>query len=95
LARCYRHEPFHAAPGWIPGSAYNTVDVNGTLVHMGELALAAGVCTVAAGIWNSRKGQILAFGAAMALPFSALGLLFTLLGEQTNRLSYYRAPDRP
>ncbi len=53
-----------------------TVDVNGTLVHMGELALAAGVCTVAAGIWNSRKGRSWLL-VLNGLAFSALGLLFT------------------
>ena len=29
----------------------------GTVVHLGELALAAGVCTIAAGIWSSGKGK--------------------------------------
>ncbi len=53
-----------------------TVDVNGTLVHMGELALAAGVCTVAAGIWNSRKGRAWLL-VLNGLALSALGLLFT------------------
>jgi len=53
-----------------------TVDVNGTLVHMGELALAAGVCTVAAGIWSLGKGRAW-FLALNGLALSALGLLFT------------------
>jgi len=53
-----------------------TVDVNGTLVHMGELALAAGVCTVAAGIWNSRKGRAWLL-VLNGLALSALGCLFT------------------
>jgi len=34
-----------------------SVKSTGTLVHMGELALAAGACTVAAGIWNFRRGN--------------------------------------
>ncbi|MGA3260442.1 MAG: hypothetical protein ABSE35_16290 [Bryobacteraceae bacterium] len=53
-----------------------TVDVNGTLVHMGELALAAGVCTIAAGIWSSREGRAW-FLMLNGLALTALGLLFT------------------
>ena len=48
----------------------------GTLVHMGMLALAAGACTIAAGIGSSRKGKswlLLLNGLAC----SALGLIFT------------------
>jgi uncharacterized membrane protein HdeD (DUF308 family) len=33
------------------------VHSRGTVVHMGMLALAAGACTIAAGIWSSRKGK--------------------------------------
>ena len=29
----------------------------GTVVHMGMLALAAGACTITAGVWNSRTGK--------------------------------------
>jgi len=29
----------------------------GTVFHLGEIALAAGICTIAAGIWSSRNGK--------------------------------------
>ena len=53
-----------------------TVDVNGTLVLMGELALAAGVCTIAAGIWTSGKGRAW-FLVLNGLACGALGAIFT------------------
>jgi uncharacterized membrane protein HdeD (DUF308 family) len=53
-----------------------TVRYGGTLEEMGMLALAAGVCTIAAGIWSSGKGR---FWLLMlnGLALSALGLIFT------------------
>jgi uncharacterized membrane protein HdeD (DUF308 family) len=48
----------------------------GTLVNMGMLALAAGVCTIAAGIWSSRKGKSWLL-ALNGLACSALGLILT------------------
>ena len=46
----------------------------GTGVHLGELALAAGVCTIAAGVWNYRnsKSWLLVLNG---LAFSALGAI--------------------
>ncbi len=52
------------------------VDNRGTVVHMGMLALVAGACTIAAGIWSSRKGKswlLVLNGFAC----SVLGLIFT------------------
>ncbi|HEY9140265.1 MAG TPA: hypothetical protein VIN93_05200 [Bryobacteraceae bacterium] len=53
-----------------------TVDVNGTLVHMGELALAAGVCTIAAGTWSFAKGKSWLL-VLNGIACSALGVIFT------------------
>ena len=53
-----------------------SVDVSGTLVHIGMLALAAGVCTVAAAIWSYREGRSWLL-VLNGLALSALGLLFT------------------
>jgi len=47
----------------------------GTVVDMGMLTLAAGVCTIAAGIWSSQKGKSW-FLVLNGLACSALGLLF-------------------
>ncbi len=62
-----------------------TVDVSGTLVHMGELALAAGVCTIAAGIWSSanRRSWFLVLNG---LACSALGVVFTFWA--TRRIAF-------
>lgn len=51
------------------------VDHRNTLLYMGMLALAAGACTIAAGLWSFRKRQtslLVLNGAAC----SALGLIF-------------------
>jgi len=48
----------------------------GTVRYMGELALAAGVCTIAAGVWNSRKGKSWLL-ALNGLALSAFGLVCT------------------
>ena len=47
-----------------------------TLAQMGVLALAAGACTIAAGIWSSRKGKSWLL-VLNGLACSALGLIFT------------------
>jgi uncharacterized membrane protein HdeD (DUF308 family) len=52
-----------------------TVRYAGTLEQMGMLALAAGVCTIAAGIWSSREGRSW-FLVLNGLALSALGLIF-------------------
>jgi uncharacterized membrane protein HdeD (DUF308 family) len=52
------------------------VHSRGTVVHMGMLALAAGACTIAAGIWSSRKGKSWLL-VLNGLACSALGLIFT------------------
>src|SRR6185437_9853240 len=51
------------------------VNGRGAIVNMGMLALAAGACTVAAGIWSSRNGQSWLL-VLNGLAFSALGLIF-------------------
>jgi uncharacterized membrane protein HdeD (DUF308 family) len=52
------------------------VHSRGTVVHMGMLVLAAGACTIAAGIWSSRKGKSWLL-VLNGLACSALGLIFT------------------
>ena len=54
-----------------------------TVVRMGMLALAAGACTIAAGVWSfpKRKSWLLLNGLAL----SALGLIFTFW---TGRLAF-------
>jgi len=52
-----------------------TVRYGGTLEQMGMLALAAGVCTIAAGIWSSGKGRAW-FLVLNGLALSALGSIF-------------------
>jgi len=47
-----------------------------TVVDMGMLALAAGACTIAAGIWSSGKGKAWLL-VLNGLACSALGLIFT------------------
>jgi len=47
-----------------------------TVVVLGELALAAGACTIAAGMWRSAKGKSWLL-ALNGLALSALGLIFT------------------
>jgi uncharacterized membrane protein HdeD (DUF308 family) len=47
-----------------------------TLVDMGIVALAAGVCTIAAGFWNSRKSRSWLL-VLNGFAFSALGLILT------------------
>jgi uncharacterized membrane protein HdeD (DUF308 family) len=51
------------------------VHSRGTVVNMGMLALAAGACTVTAGIWSSRRGKSW-FLVLNGLACSALGLIF-------------------
>ncbi len=53
-----------------------SVRYGGTLEHMGMLALAAGVCMIAAGVWSSREGRSWLL-VLNGLALSALGLLFT------------------
>ncbi len=53
-----------------------SVRYGGTLVDMGVLALAAGGCTIAAGIWISRAGKSWLL-VLNGLALSALGLIFT------------------
>ncbi len=50
--------------------------LNGTVVFLGELTLAAGACTIAAGIWSSREGKSWLL-ALNGLACSVLGLIFT------------------
>ncbi len=60
--------------------------VHGTIVFLGKLALAAGACTIAAGLWRSTKGKswlLVVNGFAL----SALGLIF-------NNLTHYRISFR-
>jgi len=52
------------------------VNNRGTLVQMGVLALAAGACTIATGIWSSRNGQSWLL-VLNGLACSALGLILT------------------
>ncbi len=52
------------------------VQYRGTVVQMGMLALAAGVCTIVAGIWSSRRGKSW-FLVLNGLACSTLGLIFT------------------
>ena len=52
---------------------------NGTVVFLGKLALAAGACTIAAGIWRSTKGKCWLL-VLNGLALSALGLIFMLSG---------------
>jgi uncharacterized membrane protein HdeD (DUF308 family) len=52
------------------------VNNRGTLVYMGMLALAAGACIIAAGIWSSRKGKSWLL-VLNGLACSTLGLIFT------------------
>ena len=47
----------------------------GTVVFLGRLALAAGACTIAAGIWRSAKGKCWLL-ALNGLALGALGLMF-------------------
>ncbi|MGA3023711.1 MAG: DUF308 domain-containing protein [Bryobacteraceae bacterium] len=64
--------------------ALRTLVHRGTVVDMGMLALAAGACTIAAGIWSSRKGKpwlLLLNGLACSI----LGLIFTFW---TGRLAF-------
>ena len=48
--------------------------VQGTVVFLGRLALAAGACTIAAGIWRSAKGKCWLL-VLNGLALSALGLI--------------------
>ncbi|MGA2186031.1 MAG: hypothetical protein ABSH47_23695 [Bryobacteraceae bacterium] len=52
------------------------IHYRGTVVHMGMLALAAGACTIAAGIVSSGKGKSWLL-VLNGLACSALGLIFT------------------
>ncbi len=72
-----------------------SVRYGGTLEQMGMLALAAGVCTIAAGIWSHREGRswllvlnglalsalgsILAFWANRPIAFRTLALLIVVM----------------
>jgi uncharacterized membrane protein HdeD (DUF308 family) len=47
-----------------------------TVVFLGKLTVAAGACTIAAGIWSSRNGKSWLLGLN-GLACSALGLIFT------------------
>jgi len=58
----------------------------GTVVFLGKLALAAGACTIAAGIWRSTKGKCWLL-VLNGLALSALGLIFT-------NLTHYRISFR-
>jgi uncharacterized membrane protein HdeD (DUF308 family) len=49
---------------------------HGTVVLLGKLTLAAGICTIATGIWSSRKGTSWLL-VLNGLACSALGLIFT------------------
>ncbi len=49
---------------------------HGTMMLLGTLTLAAGVCTIAAGVWSSRKGKSWLL-VLNGLACSALGLIFT------------------
>ena len=60
--------------------------VHGTVVFLGKLALAAGACTIAAGIWRSTKGKSWLL-VLNGLALSALGLIF-------NNLTQYRISFR-
>jgi uncharacterized membrane protein HdeD (DUF308 family) len=59
---------------------------NGTVVFLGKLALAAGACTVAAGIWRSTKGKCWLL-VLNGLALSALGLI-------SYKLTHYRIDFR-
>jgi uncharacterized membrane protein HdeD (DUF308 family) len=56
--------------------AWRKYAVKGTVVLLGKLALAAGVCTIAAGMWRSAQGKSWLL-ALNGLALSALGLIFT------------------
>ena len=80
LALCGVLEAIYSAMNFVmegrDGSlAMRTVMHRSTGLHLGELAVAAGVCTIAAGIWSFRNGKswlLVLNGVA----FSALGLIF-------------------
>ena len=50
---------------------------NGTIVFLGKLAMAAGACTIAAGIWRSTKGKSWLL-ALNGVALSALGVISKL-----------------
>ena len=58
----------------------------GAVVFLSKLALAAGVCSIAAGIWRSAKGKCWLL-ALNGLALSALGLIFNL-GVSGYRISF-------
>lgn len=63
-----------------PGGSLNLrtfVDSRSSIAQMGMLALAAGACTIAAGIWSSREGNSWLL-VLNGLTCSSLGLLVTL-----------------
>jgi uncharacterized membrane protein HdeD (DUF308 family) len=53
---------------------------NGTIVFLGKLALAAGACTIAAGIWRSTKGKCWLL-VMNGLALGALGLICYKLAQ--------------
>jgi uncharacterized membrane protein HdeD (DUF308 family) len=59
---------------------------NGTIVFLGELALAAGACTIAAGIWRPAK--------AKCWPLVLNGLALSALGLIYYKLFHYRISFR-
>src|ERR1700730_14133410 len=59
---------------------------NGTIGLLGKLALAAGACTIAAGIWRSTTGKCWLL-VLNGLALSALGLIFY-------KLTHYRISFR-
>lgn len=56
--------------------AGNGFRATGAVMFLGKLTLAAGACTIAAGIWSPRKGKFW-FLVLNGLACSALGLIFT------------------
>ena len=65
------------------GSTHGPVSVyawNGTIVVLGELALAGGACAIAAGIWRSAKGQSWLL-VLNGLALGGLGLIYYKLNH--------------
>ena len=57
--------------------AWRSYALPGTVVHLGLLAVAAGACTVAAGLWSSPNGKSWLL-VMNGFAFSALGCIFAL-----------------
>ncbi|HEX8985018.1 MAG TPA: hypothetical protein VF767_06300 [Bryobacteraceae bacterium] len=89
LALCGVFDAIYSAMNFFMQSPDGTLTLRtyvhrSTVVHMGMLALAAGTCTIAAGIWSSGKGKSWLL-ALNGLACGALGLILTFW---TGRLAF-------